>query len=543
MPCDRHSRFRTSVFGAAFGFFLLALAVGTMVGPADLSFGAILSELGSHVPGLGISSSLTERQAVILWQWRLPRVVLGALVGASLSMSGAGYQGVFRNPLAAPFLLGVAAGAGLGATVAIVTGIDVGFGPIDTVALCAFVGALVAVTAAAALGRLGGRSTAVLLLGGVAVASFLTAVQTYLLQRHSDTLREVYSWVFGRLSTAGWSEVALLGPYVLVCGGILHLHRRHLDVLRLGEDEARALGLDMRASVRWVVLVAASLLTAAAVAVSGIIAFVGLVVPHAVRLLAGSSYRIVVPLSALLGAGFLVLADVVGPNSGQPGRAPDRGRHVVHRRPVLRPGAVALPSGADMTNPAAPVEASPGVGLSVTGLSVTYGRHVVVRDVTFDVAPGSWLGVIGPNGAGKSTVLRAVAGLVEATGEITFHGSVNPKRAQVVAYLPQTPELPAAMTVAEYVLLGRSAHLGWFESESRKDRSVVAASLARLELTRFAERNLTELSGGEAQRVALARALAQDAPILVLDEPTSALDLGHQGRCSNSSPSFESNGT
>lgn len=312
---------RTRVFGAALGFFLLALAVGTMVGPADLSFGAILSELGSHVPGLGISSSLTERQAVILWQWRLPRVVLGALVGASLSMSGAGYQGVFRNPLAAPFLLGVAAGAGLGATVAIVTGIDVGFGPIDTVALCAFVGALVAVSAAAALGRLGGRSTAVLLLGGVAVASFLTAVQTYLLQRHSDTLREVYSWVFGRLSTAGWSEVVLLGPYVLVCGGILHLHRRHLDVLRLGEDEARALGLDTR-RVRWVVLVAASLLTAAAVAVSGIIAFVGLVVPHAVRLLAGSSYRIVVPLSALLGAGFLVLADVLARTAASPAELP-----------------------------------------------------------------------------------------------------------------------------------------------------------------------------------------------------------------------------
>jgi len=248
-------------------------------------------------------------------------VVLGGLVGSALAMSGAGYQGVFRNPLAAPFLLGVAAGAGLGATIAIGFDLRAGFGPVDTIALFAFCGALFAVAVSSSLGRAAGRLSSVLLLAGVAVASFLTAVQTFLMQRQSDTLREVYAWVFGWLSTSGWGDVSLLAPYVFICGAVLFMHRRQLDILRLGEDEAAVLGVNTR-RVRWVVLIAASLLTAAAVAVSGIIAFVGLVIPHVVRLVFGSSYRIVVPLSGLLGAGFLMLSDVAARTVASPAELP-----------------------------------------------------------------------------------------------------------------------------------------------------------------------------------------------------------------------------
>lgn len=175
---------------------------------------------------------------------------------------------------------------------------------------------------------------------------------------------------------------------------------------------------------------------------------------------------------------------------------------------------------------------SPGIGLELAGVSVRYGELTVVDDVSLSVAAGSWLGLIGPNGAGKSSLLRAVAGLVEAAGTITLVGADDQpsarSRARMVAYLPQTPVFPPAMTVAEYVLLGRTAHLSWFAAESRADRRRAGDVLDRLELGPFAARALTELSGGEAQQVALARALVQDAPVLLLDEPTSALDLGHQ---------------
>ena len=256
-------------------FLLAAVIVGSMVGPADLSPLAIVLELVDLLPAVSVDSGLSERQSVIFLQWRLPRVVLGGLVGASLSLAGAAYQGVFRNPLVAPFSLGVVAGAGLGATVAIAFGLRAGIGPLNSVALLAFIGALVAVTLTSALGARAGRSSAILLLAGVAVSSFLTAIQTFLMQRRSETLREVYAWILGRVSTSGWGDVWLLAPYVGLCGGILFVHRRHLDVLRLGEDEAHALGIGV-GRVRWIVLVAASLLTAAAVAVSGMIAFVGL---------------------------------------------------------------------------------------------------------------------------------------------------------------------------------------------------------------------------------------------------------------------------
>lgn len=311
---------RLALFGSL-GFVFLAALIGAAVGPAEISLRAVLIELLDRLPLVSIDSGLDERQSIILWQWRIPRVALGGLVGSSLAMSGAGYQGVFRNPLAAPFLLGVAAGAGLGATIAIGYDLRYGFGPIDSIALFAFVGALVAVGLASALGRSAGRSTSVLLLAGVAVASFFTAIQTYIMQQNSDSLREVYAWVFGRLVTAGWSEVGLLGPYVLLCGLVLMASRRQLDIMRLGEDEAEALGVDTR-RLRWTVILASSLLTAAAVAVSGIIAFVGLVIPHVVRLLVGSSYRIVVPLSGLLGAGFVVLADVAARTVASPAELP-----------------------------------------------------------------------------------------------------------------------------------------------------------------------------------------------------------------------------
>lgn len=314
-------RLRPAALAATVALTVAVLGVSLAVGPFRIPLAQILPAVAERLSLPGVHSSLTPQQQVILFQWRLPRAVLGGLVGSALALSGATYQGVFRNPLADPYLLGVAAGAGLGATIVIGGHLQAGWGPLDTVAAAAFVGALAGVLLAAALGRGAGSSPAALLLAGVAVASFLTAVQTYLVQRDSDGFREVYTWILGQLVTSGWTDVALLAPYVVVCGAVILALRRQLDVLRVGDTEAASLGLDP-GRIRLVLIVAASLLAAAAVAVSGLISFVGIVVPHLVRLLAGSSNRVVLPLSALGGAAFLMLADLGARTLASPAEVP-----------------------------------------------------------------------------------------------------------------------------------------------------------------------------------------------------------------------------
>jgi cobalamin transport system permease protein len=296
-----------------------ALLIGFAVGPVDLGVGAIVREILSHVPFLGVSSPLDDTEQAIFWQLRAPRVVLGALVGAMLASAGAGYQGVFRNPLADPYLLGAAAGAGLGATLVIAYAND---SARELRPLAAFAGATVGVAVAYAIGRsAGGRTTASLILAGVTVASFLTAVQTFVQQRNTDTVQEVYAWILGQLETSGWREVAIAVPYMAASWAVLLVHGRLLDVLAVGDEEAASLGVKV-SRVRLLVLGAATLGTAVAVALSGLIAFVGIIVPHAIRLVAGTSYRVVMPLSIMLGGAFLVLADVLARTVTSPAELP-----------------------------------------------------------------------------------------------------------------------------------------------------------------------------------------------------------------------------
>lgn len=300
---------------------LAAVLIGVVVGPADIGVGQATRALLDLVPFVHVDTGLTERELGILQLVRFPRVFLGVLIGASLALSGAAYQGVFRNPLADPYLLGVSAGAGLGATLAIVVGGTAGALPLLPAA--AFVGAIGGVVLSYGLGRTvgGTRTVTTLILAGVATAAFLTAIQTFVQQQNADTLREVYNWILGRLATTGWGDIRLILPYVVVgLVGIL-LHRRALDVLSVGDEEAAALGLQV-GRTRMLVVGAATLGTAAAVAVAGLIGFVGIIVPHAVRLVAGTSYRRLLPLSALFGGAFLVLADIVARTVLAPAEVP-----------------------------------------------------------------------------------------------------------------------------------------------------------------------------------------------------------------------------
>tara|TARA_B100000686_G_scaffold321662_1_gene374587 strand:+ start:615 stop:1682 length:1068 start_codon:yes stop_codon:yes gene_type:complete len=302
---------------------LVAVFTGLVLGPADLGIIQVLQELVGKLPLLEVDSGLNDRHKAIVWEIRLPRVVLGLLVGSMLATAGGAYQAVFRNPLADPYLLGVAAGAGFGATVAIVSGIGDGIGFLDLVPLSAFGGALIAVALTYLVGAVGGGLGQVtrLILAGVAVASFFTAIQTFVQQRESETIRQVYFFVLGQLRTAGWGEVALLIPYSVICSMVIIVARRRLDVLGLGDEEAGSLGINVR-KVRLLVVLAASFGTAAAVAVSGLIGFVGIIVPHTIRLLFGVSYRVILPLTLVFGGAFLVVADLVARLVLQPAEIP-----------------------------------------------------------------------------------------------------------------------------------------------------------------------------------------------------------------------------
>ena len=303
------SRLRAGALVAGIAAVAVAAVAGLTVGPVDIAAHRVLAELADLLPGVAVASGLGDAHQAIVTDIRLPRVVLGLLVGATLAVSGASYQAAFRNPLADPYLLGIAAGAGLGATIAIVNNVGDGAGLFDLVPLAAFGGALGAVTVAYLVGHIGGRSTASLILAGIAVASFLAACQTYLLQANADAFRQILAWLLGRIATSGWAEPALLLPYFLVTTAVVLRYRHALDVLAVGDEEAAALGLEPR-RVRLIVLLAGSLGAAAAVSVSGLISFVGIIVPHAVRLVFGHSNRVVLPLSVLFGAAFLVLADL-----------------------------------------------------------------------------------------------------------------------------------------------------------------------------------------------------------------------------------------
>jgi len=297
----------------------VAVVGGLVIGPTSIGTTRVVGDLFSHV-GLG-HSTLTSTQSTIVWTIRAPRLALGLLAGAMLSVAGGAYQGVFRNPLADPYLLGVAAGAGLGATFAIV---DLG-GGITTptwAPLLAFVGAMAAVSITWLVGGRGLRSNAsTLILAGVAVSSLLTSAQTFLQQSSTNSIARVYIWLLGSLASASWHSVLLVLPYVAICVVICVGSGRALDIMSVGEDESRSLGLPVR-RVRLIVIAASSLGTAAIVSVVGLIGFVGIIVPHIVRLLVGTSYRRILPISVLFGAAFLVFADTIARTVMAPSELP-----------------------------------------------------------------------------------------------------------------------------------------------------------------------------------------------------------------------------
>lgn len=288
------------ITAAAALLLAFVILLGVSFGPISLEFSKILRTI------LGLDGGLQEEERILFLQLRLPRVVLAALVGAALATSGAVYQTVFRNPLADPYLLGAAAGAGLGATIAFTRGNQNFYAALP---LFAFLGAVLAVSATFLISGRAGANPATLLLSGIAIGSFATAFQTYLQQRKSEVLRPVYSWILGQLTVADWQVIKWAGFYIVLALFILIRMSRLLDGLLLSDEEAFSLGISPN-KIRIIAIAAATLATATAVSASGLIGFVGIVVPHLVRGLTRRATNRALFTISLSGAAFLVLADL-----------------------------------------------------------------------------------------------------------------------------------------------------------------------------------------------------------------------------------------
>jgi iron complex transport system permease protein len=279
---------------------LFSVALGSVfIPPADL----LKALFGQTV--------LSATNATILFDIRLPHTILIALTGAALAGSGTAYQGLFRNPLADPYLIGVASGAGLGAVVVMARDWPTTLFGFYTVPAAAFLGALLTVAIVYWIARLGKTvPVTTLILAGVAVSSFATALSSFFMLYSESELRRAIAWLLGGAALSGWSPVIAMLPYVVIGLGVLLFSGHQLNVLQTGEEQAQQLGLPVE-RIKLFLIVAASLAAAAAVAFSGMIGFIGLIVPHALRLIWGGDHRRLLPLSILGGAATLLLADLL----------------------------------------------------------------------------------------------------------------------------------------------------------------------------------------------------------------------------------------
>lgn len=289
---------------------ILMLLVSVMVGSVFIPVKQIWQVIASTISGTVIPETLKSISAILI-KLRIPRVILVALTGAALSGSGAAYQGLFRNPLADPYLIGVASGAGLGAVIAMSFDWPYKIGNTLLIPLAAFAGALFTVWLVTQLAKVRQTiPTTNLILAGVAISSFFTALTSLLMLTSSDELHRALSWLLGGGSISGWQPVIGMLPYLLIGGTLLIIMGHPLNVLQFGEEQAQQLGIPVK-TVQRVVIIAASLVSAAAVSYAGIIGFIGLIVPHAIRLLWTANFKQLIPLAMINGATVLLISDLL----------------------------------------------------------------------------------------------------------------------------------------------------------------------------------------------------------------------------------------
>lgn len=311
-------RKQTLIFQIALlcSILLAAIVFAVSVGSASISMLDSLRIL------LGYSYAETVHETII-WRIRLPRVLLSGLVGAGLALSGATFQGLFQNPLADPHILGVSSGAALGATLAMILGVSSAhFIGVGSIGVFAFIGAVATTVIVYNIARTGSRvSTVHIVLAGASISSMLSAIISIIMIFNREQIERVYFWTMGSFSSASWDRVNFMVVFVIICGSVLILYSRRLDAMATGDDTAASVGVDT-VRTKKILILATSLLVAACVSVSGIIGFVGLIIPHIMRLLVGSTHIKLLTLSALGGAIFMILCDTFARTIVSPSELP-----------------------------------------------------------------------------------------------------------------------------------------------------------------------------------------------------------------------------
>ncbi|MBK5243421.1 MAG: iron chelate uptake ABC transporter family permease subunit [Eubacteriaceae bacterium] len=291
---------------------LIIIYVCTLLGVASISFldaNKILLDQIFHI-NLGMEN-ISQGAVAIIWNVRLPRIILAFVTGGALAICGAAYQGIFKNPMADPYILGVSSGAALGASIGIVMNFSSSFLGLNGVAILAFIGSFATILIVYNISRVGRKvPVATLLLSGIAIGQSLGALMSLLMIFNQDDLSHIMFWTMGSLNGKGWNQVIAVLPYVAFGCVIMLTSVRELDIMLLGEETATQLGVNTE-SLKKKILFSSSLITAAVVSVTGIIGFVGLIIPHIVRMVTGPKHRTLVPFSFLFGGVFLIFCDTI----------------------------------------------------------------------------------------------------------------------------------------------------------------------------------------------------------------------------------------
>lgn len=504
------------------------LVLGLIVFAWSLSTGSVALPLSALLD----PSNTAGRD--IFWTLRWPRALAAFAVGGLLGMSGLLMQVLLRNPLADPYILGVSGGAGLGG---VLVGVLAGgaFG-LAWPAVGAGLGASLAVLVVFGLNvRRGLHTLDRLLLTGVAVSSLCTALVSLVLTFvGTDQFRGLVFWLLGELDGQYAWPLAVTWLLMLLVGLPL---ARAMNAMALGDELAQSLGLDVK-PFRWALYWLSALATGVAVAAGGMIGFVGLVVPHALRLLLGFDHRLLWPAVALAAGLFLLAADTLARTVLAPIQLPVGVVTALIGAPVFIALLLRGSSGhkhlqATPNSPAASPSSS--VAHSPRGSALL---RILQGQQQWQGHAGQVWAILGNSGVGKSTLLRQMAGLPHWAGvvhiaqvwieETPLSTLGAPKRAQAVAWMPQSDELPFACTVSQRVLAGRYAHGSAFAWESAEDRQLLQQALSKFGLQGRADQWMHTLSGGERRRVSLACAWVQQARVMLLDEPLSQLDWAYQ---------------
>lgn len=293
------------------GICFAIIYICTVVGVANITIGDVNRILLHKLFGYGNIDDLPAGSVVIIWTIRMPRIILGFLSGASLAVCGAGYQGIFKNPMADPFILGVSSGAALGAAIGIVFNFSANFFGFSGITILAFVGSFLAIGLVYGISHVGSKvPVSTLLLSGVAVNSTLSSVMSLIMMLNRNSMDQIMFWTMGSLNGKGWNQIITVLPWVIIGMIVLFMSTSDLDIMLTGEETATQLGVNVEV-VKRKILIASSIITAAIISVTGIIGFVGLVVPHVVRLITGPKHRILLPMSLVFGGAFLVICDTI----------------------------------------------------------------------------------------------------------------------------------------------------------------------------------------------------------------------------------------